>query len=504
MTNHFNRIIAHLYGELPAEEENILLTEAAKRSSVRRQIAHWRQLLTAYRLAPPLIPPTVSLPPVKIAVPQSDATPPPIKTPAPLSAPSPAIATADADEISAPENVNAEHRDAAIGLLDRASLEEQSEKLKVESEEASLNSQLSTLNSNRSSAAGTLARVVAAVVLGGLIYWSLSERTQSERTQSERTPPRTQSERTQSENTPVAENAIPATADATLSLTAEIIAPHENVGALAENSVPPPTEIALPPSENINEEIPLIDSTLLAALVGELPPLASAPPLADNFVNEADETSITKNVAAVPLNENQLAMAEPTPSESAQLEPTPSQPAQSEPAQSEPVAVAAIEPTASEPTQLEPTPSESAPSEPMLLISARELYRDGKLMTLLFELDDAAIAQLPAAAQAEAWALKARVELKLNRLQDMKKSIAALRPLNALDAQALNKLRDLALAQANTEAEILPTPLSAASAPRRVAVITAPPSHPAPVAEISEVTPRAANPRFSTDPYDRR
>ncbi|GHS94434.1 hypothetical protein FACS1894107_14200 [Planctomycetales bacterium] len=489
MTNHFNRIIAHLYGELPAEEENILLTEAAKRSSVRRQIAHWRQLLTAYRLAPPLIPPTVSLPPVKIAVPQSDATPPPIKTPAPLSAPSPAIATADADEISAPENVNAEHRDAAIGLLDRASLEEQSEKLKVESEEASLNSQLSTLNSNRSSAAGTLARVVAAVVLGGLIYWSLSERTQSERT-----PPQTQSERTQSENTPVAETAIPATADATLSLTAEIIAPHENVGALAENSVPPPTEIALPPSENINEEIPLIDSTLLAALVGELPPLASAPPLADNFVNEADETSITKNVAAVPLNENQLAMAEPTPSESAQ---------------SEPVAVAAIEPTPSEPTQLEPTPSEStplvsAPSEPMLLISARELYRDGKLMTLLFELDDAVIAQLPAAAQAEAWALKARVELKLNRLQDMKKSIAALRPLNGLDAQALNKLRDLALAQANTDAEILPTPLSAASAPRRVAVITAPPAHPAPVAEISEVTPRAANPRFSTDPYDRR
>ncbi|MDR0867694.1 MAG: hypothetical protein LBP75_04355 [Planctomycetota bacterium] len=473
MTNHFNRIIAHLYGELPAEEESILLTEAAKRSNVRRQIAHWRQLLTAYRLAPPLVPPTVSLPPVKIAAPKNAAPPPPIKTPAPLPAPSPEIAAADADEISAPENVNAEHRDAAIGLLDREprgdSLEEQSEKLKVESGEAVVTPPTAHYSLPTAHSSGALARVVAAVVLGGLIYWSLSERTPSERTQSEPALP---------EKTAVAETpapVIPATADASLSLTAAVIAPHENTEIVAAPA-PKTAAIALPPSENINEEIPLIDSTLLAALVGELPPLASAPPLADNFVNEADETSITKNVAAVPLNENQLAMAaEPTPSE-----PVPPESTQSELARSEP-------------SQLEPTPA--------LLISARELYRDGKLMTLLFELDDAAIAQLPAAAQAEAWALKARVELKLNRLQDMKKSIAALRPLNGLDAQALNKLRDLALAQTNTDAEILPAPLSALSAPRRAAPV-APAA--APVAEISEVTPRAANPRFSTDPYDRR
>lgn len=128
-----------------------------------------------------------------------------------------------------------------------------------------------------------------------------------------------------------------------------------------------------------------------------------------------------------------------------------------------------------------------------LLALAKRLYDANAMMRCLFVVDEALGKSLASNEQGEALTLKARVELKLRRFNDMQKTIGLLHPLNRVAADAL-----LVLRTATMKSLDIPADSATSVAPAEAPVLTQPAQIPAaPDKNTSRWNPP------STDPYHR-
>ena len=343
----------------------------------------------------------------------------------------------------------------------------------------------------------------------------------------EKTPPAAAAQTTPAKTTEVSARAVPpkpseAIGDEKSQLQdSSALAPHEQTPAL-----PPEVE------EGITIKIPaipspeefLVETDSVAA--GKIPPAVSNPETAAPVVPAKPLPQLAQAVAAhenrqqpltdeppagnVPQvipgdDDDKVLAALPRPGATA-AELLPDSDAEKIPAAVTDAPVAAAEP---------------ADNAPEFLRKAQKQVAEDKIMSALFTLDEEEIGKLPPSDQAPAWALKGRLEMRLNRWQDMQATINRLEKISPLDARALGKLRALAMALAQTpvveqkpqDAPQLPPPgtVSAPKADPATADMDPVEPTPTPIFTVNDeyfyVAPAPAAARgfhrFSTDPYER-
>lgn len=429
MRENFNRLIAHLYGELTPSDEERLLAEVANHQSLDRQLTELRKLLTAYRLTPQIeAPPTAEV--IEEIIAQRNHNENKINEPAATKIEPAAIITSPeivaTPEISAAPKI-AESEPTPIMITIRES--ENGAMLDVQTliTPAPTAPSATTMTISRTT---IFVRLAAVVVMAILIYGAitLTNKKPEQLNKSEKIivtkktlPPAITPDDFMTPHLEPAEIFTEPEVITTLNAPLEIPAVDKN--SSSETPPVPPTE-TLTTTEKLLVQLPEVHESQ-DFIVAQIPLVHENKNDAIIFPPDDLTHLVPPEIHENPAEISALPLTEPTP----------------------PAATTNTENAAETPIV--------AQNFSEFLQKAQNLFNEDKIVSVLFVLDDEQIATLDETEKIVALVLKARAELKLHRLQDMEKTIARLREISAIDAQALFRLRDLALRQKNVVAEIV-------------------------------------------------